>query len=145
MKHALRNALGAAALTLAFCAPSMAQEPIKIGFVGTLSGPTAAVGQEQLDGFKLFLDANGGKLGGVPIELLQEDSQMKPDTARQVVRSLVEREKVPIITGVSFSNEMLAIHKYITDKEVFLRSEEHTSELQSREISYAVVCLKKKI
>ena len=120
MKDALRSALAATALTLALCSPSMAQEPIKIGFVGTLSGPTAAVGQEQLDGFRLFLDMNGGKLGGVPIELLQEDSQMKPDVARQVVRSLVEREKVPIITGVSFSNEMLAIHKYITDKEVFL-------------------------
>jgi len=120
VRHALRSALAATALTLAFCSPSMAQEPIKIGFIGTLSGPTAAVGQDQLHGFKLFLDMHGGKLGGVPIELLQEDSQMKPDVARQVARSLVEREKTPIITGVSFSNEMLAIHKYITDNEVFL-------------------------
>src|SRR5690606_1815752 len=120
MKHALRNALGAAALTLAFCAPSMAQDPIKIGFVGTLSGPTAAVGQDQLDGFQLFLELNDGKLGGVPIELLREDTQMKPDVARQVARSLIERERVPIITGVSFSNEMLAMHNYITGKEVFL-------------------------
>ena len=120
MRNALRNALAASALTLAFCSPAMAQEPIKIGFVGTLSGPTAAVGQEQLDGFRLFLDMNDSKLGGVPIQLLREDSQMKPDVARQVTRSLVERQKVPIITGISFSNEMLAIHDYITDKEVFL-------------------------
>src|SRR5690606_13287541 len=75
VKHPLRSALAAAALTLAFCSPSMAQEPIKIGFIGTLSGPTAAVGQDQLDGFKLFLDMHDGKLGGVPIQLLQEDSQ----------------------------------------------------------------------
>lgn len=120
MRNVFRSACAATALTLAFSSPSMAQAPIKIGFVGTLSGPTAAVGQEQLDGFNLYLELNDGKLGGVPIELLREDSQMKPDVARQVTRSLVEREKVPIITGVSFSNEMLAIHQYITDKEVFL-------------------------
>lgn len=120
MKLALRNALAASALTLAFCSPSMAQEPVKIGFVGTLSGPAAAVGQDQLDGFKLFLEMNDGKLGGTPIELLQEDSQLKPEVARQAVRSLIEREDVPIITGISFSNVMMAVQKYITDKEVFL-------------------------
>lgn len=120
MRQTLRNALAASALTLAFCSPSMAQDPIKIGFIGTLSGPAGAVGQDQLDGFKLFLDMHGGKLGGTPIQLLQEDSQLKPEVARQAARSLVEREDVPIITGVSFSNVMMAIHKYITDKEVFL-------------------------
>jgi branched-chain amino acid transport system substrate-binding protein len=99
---------------------AQAQSPIKIGFIGELTGPTAGVGQEQLDGFNLLLEANGGKLGGVPVELVREDSQMKPDVARQLARRLIEREKVPIITGVSFSNVMLAVHKYITDNQVFL-------------------------
>jgi branched-chain amino acid transport system substrate-binding protein len=96
------------------------QTPIKIGFIGELSGPTASVGQDQLDGFNLLLDRNGGKLGGFPIQLIKEDSQLKPDVANQIARKLVEREKVPIVTGISFSNIMLTVHKYLTDNEVFL-------------------------
>lgn len=107
---------------VATCAISIAnaQSPIKIGFIGELSGPTASVGQDQLDGFNLLLERNGGKLGGVPIKLIKEDSQLKPDVANQIARKLVEREKVSIVTGVSFSNIMLTVHKYLTDNEVFL-------------------------
>ena len=94
--------------------------PIRIGFIGELSGSTAGVGQDQLDGFNLLVERNGGKLGGYPIQLIKEDSQMKPEVANQVARRLIEREKVSIITGVSFSNVMMAVHKTITDKEVFL-------------------------
>ncbi|HLT99721.1 MAG TPA: ABC transporter substrate-binding protein [Burkholderiaceae bacterium] len=119
MKSVLQLAV-AAALTFGGTVSSAAQEPIKIGFIGALSGPTAAVGQDQLDGFSLFLELNENKLGGVPVELIREDSQMKPDIAKQVARRLVERDKVDVITGISFSNVMLAIHKYVTDNEVFL-------------------------
>lgn len=101
-------------------AQAAASTPIRIGFIGELSGSTAGVGQDQLDGFNLLLERNGGKLGGYPIQLIKEDSQMKPEVANQVARRLIEREKVSIITGVSFSNVMMAVHKTITDKEVFL-------------------------
>ena len=99
---------------------SWAQTPIKIGFVAELSGPTGAIGQDQLDAFNLVVERNGGKLGGVPVQIIKEDSQLKPDVANQVVRRLVERENVPIITGITFSNVMMAVHKYITEKEIFL-------------------------
>jgi branched-chain amino acid transport system substrate-binding protein len=116
--RAARCALLAALALSAGAAP--AQSPVKIGFVGELSGPQAAVGQDQYDGFMLAVERNNGKLGGVPVEILKEDTQLKPDVANQAVRKLVEKDGVSIITGVSFSNIMLAIHKYVTDKEVFL-------------------------
>src|SRR5690606_10587946 len=50
--------------------------------------------------------------------------------------------------SVSFADradETASLLKYITPAPHFLRSEEHTSELQSREISYAVFCLKNKM
>lgn len=97
-----------------------AQTPIKIGFIAELSGPQGALGQDQYDGFMLVVDRNGGKLGGVPVQILKEDTQLKPDVAAQVVQRLIERDKVPIIAGVTFSNIMMAIHKSVTDKEVFL-------------------------
>jgi len=99
---------------------ALAQAPIKIGFIGELSGPQAAVGKEQYDGLMLLIERNGGKLGGFPVQVIKEDSQLKPDVANQLARKLVERDKVDIVTGVSFSNIMMAIHKYVTDNKVFL-------------------------
>lgn len=108
------------ALAVVVVPVAQAQAPIKIGFVAELSGPQGALGQDQYDAFMMVVQANGGKLGGVPVEILREDSQLKPEVAVQIVEKLIERDKVPIITGLTFSNVMMAVHKKITEKEVFL-------------------------
>ena len=97
-----------------------AQAPIKIGFMAELSGPQAPLGQDQYDAFMMVVEANGGRLGGVPVQVIREDSQLKPEVATQLVDKLIEKDKVPIITGITFSNVMMAVHKKITEKEVFL-------------------------
>lgn len=99
-----------------------AQAPIKIGFMAELSGPQAALGQDQYDAFMMVVEQNGGKLGGVPVQVLKEDSQLKPEVATQIVDKLIEKDKVPIITGVTFSNVFMAVHKKVTDQEVFIIS-----------------------
>lgn len=101
-------------------AAAAAQAPVKIGFLGELSGPQMAYGQDMFDGFMLAVEQGNGKLGGVPVQVLKEDTQLKPDVAVQAVQRLIQKEQVPIIAGVSFSNIMMAIHKQVTDKEVFL-------------------------
>ena len=120
MKFSTRSRLGGAALALFVAGAAHAQAPLKIGFMAELSGPQGAIGQDQYDAFMMIVQVNGGKLGGVPVEILREDSQLKPEVAVQIVDKLIERERVPTITGVTFSNVMMAIHKKITDKEVFL-------------------------
>ena len=120
MKLASSFKMAGAALTLAAATLTQAQAPLKIGFMAELSGPQGAIGQDQYDAFMLVVQANGGKLGGVPVEILKEDSQLKPEVAVQIVDKLIERDKVPIITGVTISNVMMAVHKKITEKEVFL-------------------------
>ena len=110
-------ALASAALSVPL---AFAQTPLKIGFIGELSGPQGPVGQDQYDGFMLHVEASGSRLGGVPVQILREDSQLKPEVAAQIVQKLIEKDQVKIITGVSFSNVMMAVHKPITDKEVFL-------------------------
>jgi len=109
-----------AALIAGAAAAAAAQTPIKIGFMAELSGPQGALGQDQYDAFMMVVEQNGGKLGGVPVQVLKEDSQLKPEVAVQLVDKLIEKDNVPIITGVTFSNVMMAVHKKITDKEVFL-------------------------
>ncbi|MDE2397576.1 MAG: ABC transporter substrate-binding protein [Burkholderiales bacterium] len=117
MTRAFPRPFALAALVLAAGA---AQADIKIGFIATLSGPAAALGQDQYDAFMLAVEQKGGKLGGVPVEVLKEDDQLKPDLGVQIAQKLVERDKVPIITGVTFSNVMMAIHKPITSAGVIL-------------------------
>ncbi|MEP7275039.1 MAG: ABC transporter substrate-binding protein [Betaproteobacteria bacterium] len=109
-----------AVLLTAASATALAQAPLKIGFMAELSGPQGALGQDQYDAFMMVVEQNGGKLGGVPVEIIREDSQLKPEVATQIVDKLIEKDKVPIITGITFSNVMMAVHKKITDKEVFL-------------------------
>lgn len=115
----LRNCFILAAALLA-SAQAAAQTPVKIGFLGNLSGAQSGPGIDQYDGFMLVVERNGGKLGGVPVQIFKEDSQLKPDVALQAARKLIDKEKVSIITGLSFSNEFMAVHKPITEKEIFL-------------------------
>ncbi len=106
-----RTLLAAAAAALAFGFSAHAQTPVKIGFMGVLSGPQAALGQDMLDAFMLVVEQNGGKLGGVPVEILRRDSQLKPEVANQIADELIEKEKVPIVTGLTFSNILMAVGK----------------------------------
>jgi branched-chain amino acid transport system substrate-binding protein len=107
-------------LALSAAYSANAQTPLKIGFIAELSGPQGALGQDQYDAFMLIVEQNGGRLGGVPVQILREDSQLKPEVAVQIADKLIEKERVSIITGVTFSNIMMAIHKKITEKEIFL-------------------------
>ncbi|MFO1323057.1 MAG: ABC transporter substrate-binding protein [Burkholderiales bacterium] len=109
-----------ASALLGVASGALAQAPVKIGFMAELSGPQGALGQDQYDAFMLVVEANGGKLGGVPVQIIKEDSQLKPEVATQLVDKLIEKDKVQIITGITFSNVMMAVHKKITEKEVFL-------------------------
>lgn len=119
LKHTRWATLLATAV-LAALAGAPAQAQVKIGFMAELSGPQGPLGQDQYDALMLVIERNGGKLGGVPVQVLREDSQLKPDVANQIVEKLIDKERVSIITGVTFSNIMMAVHKKVTDKEVFL-------------------------
>jgi branched-chain amino acid transport system substrate-binding protein len=85
-----------------------AAERIKIGFISTLSGPSAALGIDIRDAFQLAIKMNGGRLGGLPVEVLVGDDQFKPDVGRQLAEKHVKLDKVHFLTGMVFSNIMLA-------------------------------------
>jgi len=119
LRATLLHAAAAASLVCGLFSPAFAQSPLKIGFIGTLSGPGGALGQDQYDAFMLAIELRGGKLGGVPVTVIREDDQLKPDVGVQAATKLLQSDKVDIITGVTFSNVMMAIHKPITAAEVF--------------------------
>jgi branched-chain amino acid transport system substrate-binding protein len=101
---------------LAFGLPAMAQTPIKIGFVSTFSGPQAAIGEDMRRSVELAKEHLGGKMGGVPFEIIYEDDQFKPDVGKQKSEKLVQQDKVNVVTGYIWSNVLLASLKTVTDE-----------------------------
>ena len=104
----MRTCIGAAAVGDGGSAGLTAADKVKVGFVSTLSGPSSALGVDIRDGFLLAVKLNGGKLGGLPAEVMVSDDQFKPDVAKQLFEKNIKRDKVDFMTGVVFSNIMLA-------------------------------------
>ena len=78
----MRKTLLAASALVATTFGALAEDPVKIGMITTLSGPAGYLGQDVRDGFKLAMEDN--KMGGVPVELLVEDDGLKPGQGKQI-------------------------------------------------------------
>src|SRR5215472_4697568 len=99
------------AAAIALCGPpALAQQPktIKIGFIGTFSGPAAAIGNDMRNSFELGLERVGRKLGGLPVEVIYEDDQIKPEVGVQKTQKLIQSDKVDFVVGYIWSNVLLA-------------------------------------
>lgn len=110
------TALAAAAL---LTLPSLAADKVKVGLLSTLSGPGAALGIDIRDGFQLAVQHADGKLGGLPAEVIVADDQMSPDAAKQTAERLLKRERVDFMTGIVFSNIMLAVGQPVFANKTF--------------------------
>jgi branched-chain amino acid transport system substrate-binding protein len=116
MHAMMRNTVLAAAAFALVAGPSMAQEKtVKIGFISTFSGPTAAIGKDMRNSFELGLDHLGRKLGGLPVEVIYEDDTQKPDVGVQKTQKLIESDKVDFVVGYIWSNVLLASLKPLVD------------------------------
>ncbi|SNT09580.1 amino acid/amide ABC transporter substrate-binding protein, HAAT family [Noviherbaspirillum humi] len=103
-------------LALAAALPASAQ--MKIGHIGSMSGPLGALGLDQYDGFMLKVEQGGGMLGGQKVEVTRVDDQGKPDVGLQVAKELLERGKVSVVVGITASNVINAVFPYVVKEEV---------------------------
>src|SRR5450631_2313006 len=110
----------AGATALALTSPAVAADSIKIGFVSTFSGPTAAIGNDMRNSFELALDHMGRKMGGKPVEVIYEDDTFKPDVGKQKTEKLILSDHVDFIAGYIWSNVLLASLKPIVDTKTML-------------------------
>jgi branched-chain amino acid transport system substrate-binding protein len=109
-------------VSIAAALAAQAADKVKIGFISTLSGPNAAIGTDIRDAFNLAIKLNGGKLGGVAAEVLVTDDQLKPENAKQIAERYLRLEKVDFITGIVFSNIVLAVAPDAIASKVFFIS-----------------------
>ena len=114
-------ALGVAPVLMApALGPAMAQQKtVKIGFISTFSGPVAAIGNDMRNSFELALDHLGRKIGGLPVEVIYEDDQIKPEVGVQKTQKLIESDKVDFVVGYIWSNVLLASLKPLKDSKTF--------------------------
>ena len=116
-------AVGAAILTVIAAVPAPAQQKsVKIGFVSTFSGPTAVIGNDMRNSFELALDHLGRKMGGLPVEVIYENDEIRPDVGRQKTEKLIQSDRVNFVVGYIWSNVLLASLKPVVDSQTFLIS-----------------------
>ncbi len=109
-KHARTLVLAtlSALSVLLAAAPVLAADKVKVGLVTTLSGPAGQPGIDVRDGFNLAVKHLGGKLGGLSAEVLATDDQFNPEVGKQVTDRYVKRDRVDLVTGIIYSNILLA-------------------------------------
>src|SRR5919198_1738834 len=119
----MRTLIAAGAVLALAAGPAAAQQKtVKIGFVSTFSGPTAVIGNDMRNSFELALDHLGRKMGGLPVEVIYEDDQQKPEVGVQKTLKLIESDKVNFVVGYIWSNVLLASLKPVVDSQTFLIS-----------------------
>ena len=112
----MRKTVVSAAVLALVAGPAFAQQKtIKVGFISTFSGPVAAIGNDMKNSFELGLDHLGRKLGGLPVEVIYEDDQLKPDVGVQKTQKLIESDHADFIVGYIWSNVLLASLKPLVD------------------------------
>jgi branched-chain amino acid transport system substrate-binding protein len=82
---------------------------LKIGLLASLSGTYQAIGTDMRDGFQLYLNMHGGKLGGHQVELVVADEGDGAPTAVPAATKLVKQDKVVALTGVVGGGSAAAI------------------------------------
>lgn len=62
-----------------------------VGLINPTTGPFAALGEDVNDGFRLFVEENDGKLGGIPVTLRFEDEANDTAIATEAVERLISQ------------------------------------------------------
>lgn len=130
MKKLMMGICGVGIMLSTLC---YATEPVKIGMITTLSTKAGYLGEEIRDGFKLAIDQEDGKLGGVPVELLVEDDGAKPEKGKQIAERFIKKDNIKIMTGIVFSNVAMAVvPKVVRDDVVYLSANAAPSMLAGK-------------
>src|ERR1700687_3420193 len=99
---------------------AQAGDKVTIGFLGTMSGPNAPLGIDQLAGFRLAVQMRDGHLGGLMADVFPMDDELKPDVGVLAAKKLVESSKADVVVGTTFSNVLMAVVKPVTQAGIFL-------------------------
>jgi len=107
---------GAAAPVLSACGSTGSSVedlgPVKIGLMVPQKGSYKSIGEDMLNGFKLYLKLNEEKLGGRQVKLVIQHEGETPEEGKDAAQKLVKDEKVLAVSGVA--NSLIMENTYTT-------------------------------
>ena len=126
--------LGSALAALGLASPTQADE-LRIGFIAPTTGLYAQIGKDMVDGFQLYLNEHGNKLGGADVKFIVEDDQGKPDTGVTKAKKLVLQDKVHMFIGGLLASTGYALAPVSTsEKTLYISSVSSADDLTQRQL-----------
>jgi len=130
----LRSILIGTAVAVGLSA-SVGAEELRIGYLAPLTGGLAQTGIDMRDGFLLYLEQHGNKLGGMDVKLIIEDEQGKGDVAVTKAKKLVLQDKVHILIGGVLASTGYALAPVSTElKTMYIPSIPAADDLTQRQL-----------
>lgn len=120
VRNPVRTLFAALLAALLGAAPAFGADKVKIGFITTLSGPAGIIGKDMKQSVELAVEHLGGKMAGLPIEVIFGDDQRKPDVGKQVAEEMIKKDRVDFVSGIIWSNIMLAVAPTVTSAGVIM-------------------------
>jgi branched-chain amino acid transport system substrate-binding protein len=118
-------AAGLALALVAGCGSSLEEEqqgagdgPVKVGLLVPKSGVYAPLGRDMENGFRMYLDAKGGKLGGRTVEVVVADEGGGPESGVPAAQKLAQQDKVNTLVGIVNSAVALGVRDLFTDSKI---------------------------
>lgn len=104
--------------------PTEDTSPIKIGWLGPLTGDAGSLGSDALAGAQIAVDElnEAGGVNGRMLELVAEDGKCNPKDATAAGNKLITLDKVPAIVGGLCSGETTAVAPIAEQNKVVLFS-----------------------
>src|SRR5262245_58308563 len=113
--------------------PAQAEE-LRVGFIAPMTGIFAQVGKDMVDGFQMYLEEHGNKLGGMDVKFILEDDQAKPDTGVTKAKKLVLNDQVQMFVGGVLPSTGYALAPVSTEmKTVYIASIPAADDLTQRQ------------
>jgi branched-chain amino acid transport system substrate-binding protein len=83
---------------------------IKVGIVGTMSGPYALFGQNFKMGIDAWVAQHGSKVGGHDVEFVYRDEESpNPAKSKALAQELLVKDKVQYLAGFYFTPDAMAV------------------------------------
>ncbi|MDK4735469.1 ABC transporter substrate-binding protein [Rhizobium sp. CNPSo 3490] len=116
-----KNLVASVAFLLASSTAVLAQSAtdgkVKIGILNDQSGVYADFGgKSSVEAAKMAVEDFGGKVLGVPVEIVDADHQNKPDIASNIARQWYDTEQVDAIMELTTSSVALAVQAIAKEK-----------------------------
>jgi branched-chain amino acid transport system substrate-binding protein len=108
-------------LTIIAGNPAARADPVKIGIIGSFSGPFALYGKNFKIGIETYVAQHGRSVGGTEVEFVYRDlPEANPAQAKAIAQELIVRDGVQYLAGIVFTPDALAIAPLLEESRVVL-------------------------